>query len=92
MKFGLIDVGWLVEVRTRTEPWHDLILRPPDRADLPYILAICYGLRRVDLVGWTMGSEGKRPEFWKQPNNRPPAYFVPQKHLQPMHALLLGGP
>jgi hypothetical protein len=90
IQFGAIDVGGTIEVRTRSEAWHDLILRPKDREDLPYVLAIAHGLRRIDLVGWILGSDGKQPAHWDKPNGRPPAFFVKQRYLYPINTLRPG--
>ena len=68
------------EVRTRTEHWHDLPIREDDDPTKPYILAILSGDRSVvRLVGWIYGHEAMdRAEWYKDPNGRGAAWFVPQ--------------
>src|SRR6187431_1376259 len=70
--------------QVRMTPHHDgrLIIRPDDVAkptiDHPWVLVVQHDLVRYDLCGWIIGRHGVRKEYESTPNDRPPAYFVPQ--------------
>jgi len=83
--YGAVDVGGLVEVRTRSKDWHALILHPDDKDDTPYVLVDASKPPVFRLVGWMFGKEGKDKRFWSDPSkqNRP-AFFINQKDLRPM--------
>lgn len=75
------DVG-RYEIRTRAETWQDLIIREDD-VEAPYVLMIPTGR----LSFWCCGGMRKReaashPEWWKSPNDREEAWFVPQVALR----------
>ncbi len=73
------DIG-AIEVRTRSEDWHDLIVHKEDADDARfYLLTGRNGVYQIR--GFILGSEAKRPEFWKDPAGGRPAYFVPQSKL-----------
>lgn len=76
------DIGGAFEVRTRSQHWHDLIVRPDDRDDLPYVLVT--GLTPYFVVrGWILGRDAKRDEWWKRPGGvLDYAWFVPQEALR----------
>lgn len=79
------DVGPL-QVRTRAKPYHDLILHPSDANDDAFVLVT--GLAPTfRLIGWTVGHDGKRDEYWADPAGGRPAFFVPQAALKPIAAL-----
>ena len=72
------DVGRL-QVRTRTENWHQLILHKTDPDD-DYYLLVHYDAPRFGLVGFMKGRDGKRDEFWQTKTGRP-CYFIPNAKL-----------
>jgi hypothetical protein len=73
------DLG-SIEVRTRSEDWHDLILHPEDKDGAKYLL-VC-GLNGLYSVkGFIHGRDGKREEYWKDPAGGRAAFFVPQAEL-----------
>lgn len=81
--FKAADISENIQVRT--SPRHDYKLRilPNDNPEHYYVLVT--GTGPVYCVrGWIKGSEGKREEYIMAPNNRPPAYFVPQHKLYPI--------
>lgn len=87
--YGAVDVGGLIEVRTRTKHWHALILHPDDNDALPFVLADASNPPNIRLAGWIMAKDGKKDEFWSDPSQKNrPAYFVEQKHLLPMEELV----
>lgn len=70
-----------VEVRTSRRPNGDLIIHPRDPDDRPFVLVRGPQGPSYEIVGWCMGRDGKRPEFWRDPARGRPAYFVPAKVL-----------
>ena len=75
------DVG-ATEVRTRSRPDYDLIVRDNDPNDAYFVLVVGTA-PRFRVVGWIRGADAKRPEYRKEHGGRPAAYFVPQTELQP---------
>ena len=87
--YGAVDVGGLVEVRTRTKSWHSLIIHPEDKDWAPYVLVDSSATPSFRLVGWVFGREGKKEEYWSDPaKTGRHAYFVDQERLNPMSKLL----
>jgi hypothetical protein len=75
-----------IQVRTRREGWHDLIVRQEDSDVSAWVLVT--GKEGVyNVRGWIAGSDAKRPEWLKDHGNRPKAYFVPQSALRPISEL-----
>lgn len=69
------DVGPL-QVRT-TEPGKRLILHKTDDDDDRFVL-VCGEGARWEVMGWCFGHEGKRTEYWSDPQHTNRwAYFVP---------------
>lgn len=87
--YGAVDVGGLVEVRTRTKNWHSLIVHPNDKDDMPFVLVDASNTPNMRLVGWLYGRDGKNERFWDDPSRKNrPAYFIPQESLRPMSELV----
>ena len=63
-----------------------LIIRPDDiekpSIDQPWILVLQESKTKYILSGWIIGREGVKPEYIDNPNDRSPAYFVPQSALR----------
>lgn len=59
-----------------------LIVRPTDFDDVPYWLIITATPPHFTICGFIEGEAAKRPEWWRSPNDRPGAYFVPQSALR----------
>jgi hypothetical protein len=80
------DVGeW--QIRATTYANGCLLLHKADADDAPFALVV--GVPPVVRVaGWLYGYEGKREQFWRSVNNRPPCYMVPQDVLHEWHAAL----
>lgn len=72
------DVGAGVEIRTRSKPWYDLLVRQNDFDDRVFVHIT--GDDEDDLTfhvkGWLCGKEAKRRLFMKDHGGREPAYFV----------------
>lgn len=79
------DLGFGVEVRTRSAHTYDLIIRTDDR-DGPYVLVTgrCPTFR---VHGWITRTEAERPEWWRDYGGREWAWFVPSAWLHPMEKL-----
>jgi hypothetical protein len=76
------DVGE-IQVRTRSEPWHDLIVREDDRNEDTFVLVNgSEAPRWLEVVGWTKGLAAKRDAFLKSWGGREAAYFVPRSALK----------
>lgn len=91
-----LDVGRF-EVRTRSTPEAELIIRPRDPDARVYVLVVpepdspasWYLLRRERrwpaawrVAGWKVARDGKRQEWQRDPGGRLPAFFVPQTALR----------
>lgn len=75
------DLGEKVQVRTRSEHWMELIVRPDDR-DGDYFVLVTGRIPRFRVRGWYPGGAAKRPEWLQSHGGRPPAFFVPQGKLK----------
>jgi len=85
---GADDVGNF-QVRTRSKAHYELIIHPKDPDDRKFVLVTgCAPLFNV--VGWIVGRDGKREEFWKDPAGSRPAFFVPHSALRPIDELREG--
>lgn len=90
--FEAVDVGGLIEVRTRSPfTGRDLPLHPPDREDYPWVLVIEHEPTEAglpfELVGWVWGSEGKDQAYWSDGAPGRPAFWVPRRALHPLDEL-----
>lgn len=79
------DVG-PYQVRTRAKYHNDLILHESDANDQAFILVAGHA-PTYRVVGWILGQDGKRAEYWGDPAGGRPAFFVPQAVLHPMTTL-----
>ncbi len=79
------DVGSL-EVKTRSKPDYELLVRPHDRDDAAFVL-VTGEIPTYTVVGWILARDAKRPVWLQMYGGRPPAYFVPHDALHPMAAL-----
>lgn len=79
--------GQTIEVRSTHHTNGKLILRPSDDLSSLYVLAI--GRAPVyRIAGFIEGKEVATPEFWNDPDDdRPGAWFIPQKALRPIQEL-----
>lgn len=73
------DVG-PIQVRTRSKPHYELIVREDDPDDAIFVL-LTGSCPTYEVVGTIKGSEAKQPEWLKTHGGRPPAYFVPHEAL-----------
>jgi hypothetical protein len=78
------DVGGHCQVRATAHPAGRLILHPDDNDRQPFVLARVDD-NRVTLVGWMLGGEGKRDDYWQEPQPGRPAFLVPNDVLHDMN-------
>ncbi len=84
--FKEADITGGLQVRTRSKPEYELIVRENDNPEHVYVLVT--GIApRLNVVGWIQGGDARRPDWWKEYGGRAGAWFVPQAELQPMHRL-----
>jgi hypothetical protein len=77
--FKQADVGtW--QIRTRSEPHYELIVRPNDSDSDRFVLVLGRA-PSYTIYGWIQGIAAKKPAWLKRHGGRPPAYFVPQLAL-----------
>lgn len=83
--FKLSDVG-NYQIRSTTLESGRLIIRPSDMATDTFIFVV--GKSPVlKIVGYILGADARRHEYWMNPSNRPGAWFVPQSVLSPIEQL-----
>lgn len=71
------------QVRTGAKHTHNLILHPYDQDDARYyLLTGVNGCYRI--WGWILGKDGKNENYWSDPLNGRPAFFVPKEALMPV--------
>lgn len=81
--FKRADLGHSVQVRTRSRPDYDLIIRHDDNPEDVYVL-VTGTPTRLRVHGWIRGAEGRKDEWLKTHGDRPAAWFVPQSALRPL--------
>lgn len=73
-----------MEVRFRSNPTWQLIVRDNDKDDAKYLLVRGVPPSAVEVVGWIMGRDAKNPEWLRSYGNLKPAHFVPDSELIPL--------
>ena len=79
------DVGTF-QVRTSLQHGGRLILHEGDKEDRIFVF-LTGSMPEFHLRGWILCRDGKKPEYWSDPQGSRPAYFVPQWVLNPMWKL-----
>jgi hypothetical protein len=79
--------GFKVEVKTRSESWYDLLVRPDDHDDRLYMLVVRFGSSFV-IYGGMFGRDAKQEKWTKNHGGRPTAYFVPKTAIIPARDLI----
>jgi hypothetical protein len=72
-----------IEVRTRSKPYYDLIIREDDDPSKVYVL-VTGSAPDYEVRGWIRGEQARRDEWLQSYGGRPPAWFVPQDALTPI--------
>lgn len=75
-----------LQVRTRSRPEYELIIRPQDSDDAIWVLLTGQS-PEFWVRGWIRGREAKQKEWLRSYGNRPEAYFVPTDRLHPVEEL-----
>jgi hypothetical protein len=75
-----------IQVKTRSEDFYDLIVRPCDDDDAAFVL-VSGKSPSFTIHGWIRGAEAKQEAFLQTHGGRPPAYFVPKDRLRPIGEL-----
>ncbi len=74
------DVGKNYQVKCLKAHWYDLMVRPGDDDDKPYILVTGRG-GTYQVHGWAYGHEAKKKEWLERKGGREAAYWMPQSEL-----------
>lgn len=75
------DLVGFLQIRTRSNAYYDLIVRPDDADQDVYIL-VTGRAPEFEVHGWIRGRDAKQEMWLRTYGDRPPAYFVPQSALQ----------
>lgn len=75
------DLRDKVQVRTRSEHWMELIVRPDDR-DEDFFVLVTGRIPHFRVRGWYPGGAAKRQEWSQGHGGRPSAFFVPHGQLK----------
>ena len=79
------DLSGNVQVRHRTNPTWQLIVRDKDKDDDLFILSRGMPPSLVEVVGWIQGRDAKNAEWLKDYGNYgKPSFFVPDNQLKSM--------
>jgi hypothetical protein len=78
---GSCDLPGGIDVKTRSQHWHDLIVQLDDEPDKIFWLVTIEN-KEVRIRGWIGGHEAMREEFIKDPVGGRAAYFVLRRHLK----------
>lgn len=77
------DLGHNIQVRHRTNPSWDLIVRSNDKNDDAFVLSRGMPPGAIEVVGWIRGVEAKKEEWLKDYGGYgKPSYFVPSSELK----------
>ncbi len=74
------DIGKRVQVRWRSKPNYELIVRPRDK-DEDFFILVRGQSPRYEIVGGILGRDAKRDEWLQTYGGRQPAHFVPDSAL-----------
>jgi hypothetical protein len=74
------DIGKNIQVRTRSKPEWDLIVRKTDDPQHFFIL-VTGTAPTLTVVGWIRGADAQKDEYWKKYGEGEEAWFVPQRAL-----------
>ena len=72
--------------RTAAKESYRLILHPKDKDEAVFIL-LTGKAPTFTAKGWIYGKKGKLEKYWTDPKTGRPAFFIPQKDLNPIGTL-----
>ena len=75
-----------IDVKTRSKTFYDLIVQKNEDPEKKFVL-VTIEKRRTLIHGWCYGKEAMKPEYWSDPAQGRPAYFVPKECLHPIQEL-----
>jgi hypothetical protein len=75
------DVGGTIQIRFTTVTRGSLIIRPSDPPEHYYVLVIGPAPKYI-IPGWIKGTDARRDDWERRPNDGPMAWFVPQFELK----------
>jgi hypothetical protein len=81
--FNRADLQPDIGVRSTPYDHGHLIIHNEDPDDRRFVLATGDDGHFV-VRGWMIGRDAKQPKWWRTPNNRPSAFWVPQSELRPI--------
>ena len=87
-EFRRADLPFNIEVRTRSNPFYDLKVRPDDDDGRRVVMAVTTGPGQpVRLMGWIVAAEGKKFPLVDPRDALLPFHAVPKDSLRPMREL-----
>lgn len=78
--FKLPDAMGVYQIRQTDLERGSLIVREKDSDNEPYVLITGKGTQ-FKVVGWMMGGDAKQDKWIRNPNDKKPAWFVPQREI-----------
>lgn len=85
--FKLPDLPFKIQVRTRSKPYYELIVRMDDPDDEIFV-CVTGTAPNFAVRGWMYGGDAKRPEWIRTHGGREPAWFVPHACLRTVAELM----
>jgi len=74
------DLPFCIDVKTRSQHWHELIVQRDDINDKIYWLVTIQN-KEIRIQGWLPHSDCAKKEFYQDPAIGRPAFFVPKEEL-----------
>lgn len=78
------DVG-SYQIRTRSKPHYDLLVRKDDRPGDCFFLVIGEKPPTFEIAGWAWGRDAMMKNYLQTHGGREPAFFMPRSALRPIH-------
>ena len=83
---GSADLPFNIDVKTRSKHYYDLIVQKNEDPTKIYTLVTIED-KKIFLHGWLLGKDCMRENFWADPANGRPAFFIPKNLLNPIESL-----
>jgi hypothetical protein len=83
---GSCDLPYDIDVKTRSEHWHDLIIQLDDDPKKIFVLVTIN--KNCFIHGWIKGEDIMNKKYIKDPAKGRKAYFIPSEELKPMEDLI----